>query len=308
MRKKPPAAPIRSKRPVDSLFDEPASRATAWLTLSYLNRASRAASNLKSQNDPKALHDFRVALRRLRTCLRTYRKDLRKATPRGIHRRLKRLAHSTNSTRDAEVFLAWLNPRLVGAANETSPTLRRLALKLRSRARRGRRRTVTRILPAFSNLADALAKKLRDAALARKYPTSRRMGEALQRHFSRYSARLRSHLTQIHSIADFGPIHKTRISAKRLRYLIEPFQDEIHGGRDAVQNSKRVQDLLGELHDAQGLMSYIARSCEETADPQIKALKKDLRGQELDLFDRFRNDWLRKTWPQGLKPPLKFDR
>src|SRR5436190_487112 len=59
-------------------------------------------------DDAGALHDYRVALRRLRSCLRAYRQPLRSSVTSKTLRRLRRLTHGTNRSRDLDVHLAWL--------------------------------------------------------------------------------------------------------------------------------------------------------------------------------------------------------
>jgi CYTH domain-containing protein len=51
--------------------------------------------------------------------------------------------------------------------------------------------------------------------------------------------------------------HRARIAAKRLRYLVEPFAAELEGAPDVVKRLKRLQDALGEMHDADVLLARI---------------------------------------------------
>jgi hypothetical protein len=55
--------------------------------------------------DPEALHDFRVAIRRLRSCIRAYRTELQGSVSKQMQRRLRKLTLATNAGRDAEVHL-----------------------------------------------------------------------------------------------------------------------------------------------------------------------------------------------------------
>ncbi|MBX6421399.1 MAG: CHAD domain-containing protein, partial [Nevskia sp.] len=74
----------------------------------WLARAQAAVARLGADRDGEALHDFRVALRRLRTAARAYGELAAELVPDKPRRKLKRLAADTNATRDAEVFAAWL--------------------------------------------------------------------------------------------------------------------------------------------------------------------------------------------------------
>ncbi|MBI4668854.1 MAG: CHAD domain-containing protein [Elusimicrobia bacterium] len=78
------------------------------LAVSRLKAASEAAGRLTGKQDSEALHDFRVNLRRLRVCLRSYRGVLGGAMPLRAVKRAKKIARLTAVARDAEVFSRWI--------------------------------------------------------------------------------------------------------------------------------------------------------------------------------------------------------
>src|ERR1700728_1590690 len=86
------------------------------LALSYLDQAVAALPRLSDSADREALHDLRVALRRLRSCLRAYAAHLGDSVPRKLTRRLRRIAGATGPGRDAEVQIAWLRKQMRGLA------------------------------------------------------------------------------------------------------------------------------------------------------------------------------------------------
>ncbi|HLG06148.1 MAG TPA: CHAD domain-containing protein, partial [Gemmatimonadales bacterium] len=72
-----------------------------------VNRWARNGRFLPSAEDPEAVHNYRVALRRLRTLLRAFRPWLPSIAP-GVRRRLRRLMRGTSEPRNLEVLLAWV--------------------------------------------------------------------------------------------------------------------------------------------------------------------------------------------------------
>src|SRR4051794_18063096 len=60
----------------DYLLDLPAEEAARLIALSLLDRAAAAAARMTDPSDPQALHDFRVATRRLVACLQAYRPEI----------------------------------------------------------------------------------------------------------------------------------------------------------------------------------------------------------------------------------------
>ena len=78
-------------------------------------------------------------------------------------------------------------------------------------------------------------------------------------------AELEQNLAEIGDADDEQEAHQARISAKRVRYLLEPLVDEIPGAGPLVKRFKALQDLLGELHDAHVLERELAEAVEEAA-------------------------------------------
>jgi CHAD domain-containing protein len=90
------------------VLDLPAPHGTRLVALTLLDAAAAARRKLDEGVDPEALHDFRVALRRLRSWLRAFRPHLKGSVRGKERRRLQALADATGASRDAEVHLEWL--------------------------------------------------------------------------------------------------------------------------------------------------------------------------------------------------------
>lgn len=217
------------------------------LALGLLDEASAAARALTG-GDPEALHAFRVALRRLRTALRAFTPWLGRL--RRHRRRLGRLARATAAARDAAVQLAWIEARR-GAL--TAPRVRAgVALELaRLQARTAgpdRRRLRERHRRAARKLRRRLGPGPRGGGRARR--PEERFGALLATLCRDQLLSLRRRMDAIAGPADEAGVHRARIEAKRLRYLLEPLRGPRRAGAHrAVEHLKRLQDVLGELHD-----------------------------------------------------------
>src|SRR5262245_1965237 len=91
-----------------ALLESSAEEGARLLALGLLDQARAAADRVHDAHDTEALHDLRVALRRLRSCLRAYDAIVGAAIPKRWQRRLRKLASRTGPGRDAEVRLRWL--------------------------------------------------------------------------------------------------------------------------------------------------------------------------------------------------------
>jgi CHAD domain-containing protein len=90
--------------------------------------------------DVEAIHDMRVAIRRLRVALRNFASTLPREDRRRLQSRLKHLAEPLGEVRDFDVMIAALESNLT--ANPGQDALRSLIGRLRERRRRRLRKLV----------------------------------------------------------------------------------------------------------------------------------------------------------------------
>src|SRR5918996_3887663 len=231
------------------LVDEGARR----LALAHLQDAGAARSRLGSPSDTEALHDYRVALRRLRSCLRAYRKPLRSSVSRKKLRQLRRLARGTNRNRDLEVHLAWLSEQRDRIGEAEQPGASWILGRLTAAKRRAWEDMLRRDGGLFPKVHDRLLVRLSAFRATIRLDTdqSRRSTAAVAARCVRAaSKRMKSRLLAIHGYSSAAEIHRARIAAKRLRYLLEPFAGGIPGGDAVIDRLKTLQDDLGDVHDA----------------------------------------------------------
>lgn len=205
---------------------------------------------------PDALHDIRVAIRRLRAALATYRPLLDRQVTEPLRSELKWLAGELSPARDAEVMHARLRTMLAaespvvlrgGATSYIERELRREHRRARSRALRTlesaryltllERLDVLAETPPWTGRAEAAVD---DVLLARvrhdwerlegRVATARRADDVSER----------AHL-----------LHEARKAAKRARYAVEPLVP-VFGkrARRLLRAAKRLQSVLGEHHDS----------------------------------------------------------
>ena len=83
---------------------------------------------------------------------------------------------------------------------------------------------------------------------------------------------LQESLSRAKSADDADALHDARIRAKRLRYLLEPFQSEIEATRSLIKRLKALQDCLGELQDTRVLADLISKRLESAALERARLL------------------------------------
>src|SRR5207253_1666114 len=103
----------------------------AGVDRALLDDARVACGRLAALDDVEALHDFRVALRRVRSALRSFRSELGDAVPKKLQRRLRDVTRATGAARDAEVQLGWVRSHRAELGRRLAPGLPWLLARLR---------------------------------------------------------------------------------------------------------------------------------------------------------------------------------
>ncbi|XXF78868.1 CHAD domain-containing protein [Myxococcaceae bacterium GXIMD 01537] len=235
----------------------PATEGARALAFQYLDEAKAAARRLRRPRDEEALHDLRVALRRLRTTLATY-EDLFADTVSGKSlRRLRKLARATGPARDTEVEAAWVS-RQPGAARRPDESISTLLALLEKRHAKSLADVRERAEDDLPRLFKRLRKQLRRAH-AEDEPT---LGRLTAKQLRRQGRRLSACLARVKGPADALHGHQARIAAKRLRYQLDPFTPELTEARALVRRLKRLQDSLGEMHDLHVMLGTLSEADE----------------------------------------------
>lgn len=243
------------------LIERLPSEAVRLIALDLVAETVAASARLGDPADMEALHDFRVGLRRLRSTLSSYEQELHGSVSKKRRRQLREIASATGTARDAEVQLEWLAGRATrltalqrAAADWLSRGLKARAGRAYAQVRGPVRRRFERVVtPATEALATFTGRLDAD-------PDATFAGAAAS-HLEGAMTALDEALGCVRAADDVDQAHRARIRAKRLRYLLEPLRGDARADADAaVKTLKRLQDVLGELHDAHVLADVLARA------------------------------------------------
>lgn len=256
------------------LLDRPSPEAARWFTLVRLHELVLARDRLAEPDDREALHDFRVALRRLRSLLRAYRDVLADSVSGKARRRLGELATASGPSRDSEVRLQWLSLRGQPASDDPGfAWVVRLLERDRSKGDRELRRILDR---DFADATGKLTRRLQHYRVT--YALDDSTGPPSARAFvsqtlHTMAVELQEILAAAHTLGDTEALHRARVTAKRLRYTLEPLAEGDvapapvrRAAAVAIAQLKVLQDELGGLHDALTFDRWLAdRMAEEAA-------------------------------------------
>jgi CHAD domain-containing protein len=235
---------------IDDILRDSVQRGTRRSALALLATVREARDRLDDLSDKEALHDFRVALRRLRSWLRAFRPALEDTVGSKIERKLKRIANATGSSRDLQVHVQW-----VSAARKTlSEQARPGASWLLRRLRDEKREADADFRAVIDAKFDRAAENAEEALL--RYQASvvdegERFASVAADMIELQTESLTNALERVSGPGDRAEAHAARIAAKRLRYLLEGVDDGTPSIHQLIEKLKTLQDTLGELHDSQ---------------------------------------------------------
>lgn len=286
--------------PVDQLLAMPAEEGCRRVALALLEATLAARVRLDDPEDRTALHDFRVALRRLRSWLRTYDGYLHGAVRKRHRRRLREMSRAAGKCRDGEVHVAWLHD-----VDESLRSRERAGgewLMRRMTDNQGEAETAFRTLLAddFAKTFDALTEGLavyRHRVDLRDPTPSHSFAEAAAPLVMAEATALGERLAAIHSTQDQSVAHAARLAGKRLRYLLEPVATAVDGAPSLVKRLRHLQDTIGEMHDVHVMAEEVIEAAERAGAEQARRVATALlEGSAADSDDR-RRDQARDARP-----------
>ena len=305
------AAPPRKARPIMLAHGLSAGAGLRRIAAACIAQMQANEAGLLEGRDPEYLHQFRVGLRRLRSCLDVVGIAVGKEAIAPLAEELRWLAAALGPARDWDVFvdetLARLAREFEGTA-DLQAFLARCAVVRRAHAEAARDAVSS---PRYTALLLALGESFarddlaglrppqagdgatRDAEVAK---LSASVGDFAASVLDRRHRRLRKRGGGVPD-APAGERHRVRIDAKRLRYAAEFFASLYPPKRvrryvDALED---LQDILGTLNDAAvagRLLEEAAAAGPEPFAPRVEGLVRGwiaaTAGHELA---RYRRAW-----------------
>jgi len=261
----------------------------------WMERVPERIDRAEREWDADDVHDLRVALRRCRTMAEA----LNEVNPSAGWRKLKKASrepfHALGELRDIQVERDWL--KKLGPSGDP---VRKRMLRLLATQENAQRGKAERALDAFDRKGwRKLTRKL--SPKARFFPLESVVFQRLALARLNEAADLFQKARKTRSAAAW---HRLRIGIKHFRYLVENFlpqRSEVWG-----EDLKRMQDLLGNVHDMDVLRSRIRRSTLRTNPAAVTHWMERIEAKRKACLDEFiqlstgpRSPWL--AWRAGFQ-------
>ena len=205
------------------------------------------ARALHKRQSGARLHDFRVALRRLRAGLSFCDEQIGLAPPKATRRAVKALATVSGALRDWEVTGERLKSLFSG---RQAAALAHDCNVLLEVAQRRAQKNFARIFRAHRPLL-----KTRIRLRAEREVPELSLGQVLALHV----LQLLDEIKELNQSVVLSPerLHALRIASKNVRYTLESMGDKI--AQDALPDLRRVQERLGAIHDMDQAITVLQR-------------------------------------------------
>ena len=277
---------------------DPISKYAAKETKLRLKRFSKNLRHAaKHPEDPEAIHDLRVSIRRVAQAFKTFGELLDPAPVKKLRGRLHKIMDLCASVRNCDVALTLLEQ--AGFPTGASPS---------------------RLKKARGEAGDKLHRRLRAerkkrhaAPDPRSHPKERdwKLDQSLEANLSRSLPALAEEFFDSGTVAlaahaSYQKLHKFRLQAKRFRYTLELFE-RFYGSEMASGTGilKELQDRLGGINDCVTTIVILERDRRAVAavGKLLRQRKALLQTSARSQFSPRKLDW----WKRWLAQPARRD-
>jgi triphosphatase len=225
-------------------LEDPATALLQRLITVQTARLHKQYKGVIQGDDPEAVHDARVAARRMRSALFFFAPWLPPKVERDLRRRLRKLGRVLGSVRDLDVSLLYLHKHAAILAPAAEAPLRRHLEGQREQAR-------ATLLAYYRGKGYRQLRKTLDAFIAMNLPVRERLGDVLPGLIENAVAAIRLYEDTLVPGCPDEHLHALRIACKRLRYLLEFTRYRTGStGERLIALLTQMQDHLGDIHDA----------------------------------------------------------
>lgn len=274
------------------------------LRLQYGKMLAQQAG-VQAGDDIEAVHDMRVAMRRMRVALRVFKPYFPKSSLKRYGKRVKAVGRVLGPIRDIDVFLEKTNLYSEQDAQnqQTLASVEDFFGKARDEFH------VEANLYLESQTYADLVKSLENFTETEEIDSGPIVRASAQKLIGKRLSKVRGY-EQDWRQADYVTLHRLRIAFKRLRYSIEFFEDVL--GKEqyvAIKLLKEIQDHLGDLNDAQVALLLLEDLPGEYKNPHSQAYYDFRRGERdalvasfPDMWQRFANGGFENNLEMALRP------
>jgi len=275
-----------------------------------LRSLSKEIEGVREAQDIEFIHRMRVASRRIRSCLPLFEECFSSKKYREWRKEIRNITRALRDARDADVQIAFLKTYIEQLEEEKfCPGADRYLLRLRQR----RERVQPRVIKAIDRLLESgvvedMEKLCRKMSKGRAEVNSPETYQKAIVHITSRLDEIFAHEASVYIPENIKEHHAMRIAVKRLRYTMEVFSSLYEGElENQIAVCKKLQDMLGDLHDCDVWMDYLPQFMEDERaysldyfghddsfgflEPGLLHLQQYLRERRCAIYEEFAAYW-----------------
>jgi CHAD domain-containing protein len=267
---------------------------------------------VREAEDIEFIHRMRVASRRIRSCFPLFKKCFSSKKYREWRKEIRNITRALREARDADVHIDFLKTYIEKLKEES---LRLGAQRFLLRLRQRREQIQPRVIKAIDRLLESgvvedmekLCRKMRKGSRNTEVNSIVTYQKALV-HITSRVEKIFAHESSVYIPENIKEHHAMRIAVKRLRYTMEVFSSLYEGElENQIAVCKKLQDMLGDLHDCDVWMDYLPQFMEDERaysldyfghddsfgflEPGLLHLQQYLRERRCAIYEEFAAYW-----------------
>jgi CHAD domain-containing protein len=264
------------------------------------------------EDEPDSVHQFRIALRRLRSVLRTFRPLIDREVADNLRGELKWMARTLGAARDLQVLHERMNAQIATEPPEliVGPVSARIDEQFSADYQAARVAGLTSLDDGrYFRLLDALDSFIASPPLrgSASKPARRIIPDLIEIEWKRLQALVRDSETAAPGTPRDLALHEVRKGAKNLRYAADAAAPVLNKAASRVAGAaEEIQTILGDHQDSVVARELLRRLADEArlrgedgfSYGRLHALEQ---GDAEDSEKRFRHAWRRFPRPSGKK-------
>ena len=242
-----------------------------------MEAAAREARAVRQKHDVEAVHDLRVATRRLRTAMELFEDCLPARKARLWRKAIRRVTRALGQARDTDVQIEQVGGFLDHAdQRRLQPGIRRLLLRLHQK-REALQADVIDSLDrldgsrVLAEMEETLGPLVAHGQLSRADQNDACVRNSASRAIAERLEQMLAYESSVEQPEQVEQLHAMRIAAKHLRYAMEifrPVYDEPF--TETIEVVRRVQQQLGEIHDCDVWTAFLPTFVEQERERTVE--------------------------------------
>jgi len=264
--------PLPRHRPPFNLHDDEVTAVAIMRMVGQLVEQARAQEEgLIADIDSEFLHQYRVQLRKARSLVSLFKKDLPEPAFHQLKSSLKELSQHTNLLRDLDVFLLDHDHYLTMLPESLRPGLEQACRHIH----RLRKRTWQKVITALdsADYRDKMDEINQAMTAPRLQPRGKKLKQRVDHHIVRQHRHICTSVSTLSTSCSDDAIHQLRIECKKLRYLLELFA-ELYPRKPLkvlTRELKALQETLGRFNDFTVQHQFLHQLAGELRDSDQKS-------------------------------------